>query len=83
MTQYGNDSRAVVLVQWINENSGHVFIAEQHDSNTIFIDPQTGDKDCDWYFKNINPSAAWLIRVDTLEFTDMIKEAFRNRARGI
>lgn len=54
MLEYGNGTRVIVRVQWQDKigGGGHVFIAEQVGNNTIFIDPQTGKKDCSYYFSS-------------------------------
>lgn len=77
MQQFGDGSRAIVAVHW-KTGSGHVFIAEQVNGKTLFIDPQNGDSDVNRYFKIIktNPFKAYtyLMRTDNLEFTEKIKD---------
>ena len=73
MEKWGNGSRAIVRVQW-KSGGGHVFIAEQVDGKTIFIDPQTNKNDVEWYFNSAKKTETYVMRIDNLEFTDLIKE---------
>lgn len=77
MRQYGDGSRAVVRVGWKGRNFGHVFIAEQENGRTRFIDPQSGSEDVTWYFGNISPSKSYMFRVDDKKFSPNIEEAFK------
>ncbi|WP_234346196.1 hypothetical protein [Collinsella provencensis] len=54
---------------------GHVFIAEQVDGSTRFIDPQTGSSDCSSYFSMISSGETEILRVDDKDVTDLIKKA--------
>lgn len=40
MAKWGDGARAIVEVRWKGRSSGHVFIAEQRDGRTCFIEPQ-------------------------------------------
>ena len=73
MSGYGNGSRAIVRVRF-NENSGHVFIAEQVGEQTRFLDPQDGSVDITEIFSSIKPNMTRLLRIDDKEFTELIKE---------
>ena len=53
MKKFGDGARMEILVDWGN-NKSHVFIAEQIDGKTHFIDPQNQRKDCDDYFERQN-----------------------------
>ena len=79
MTEFGDGARAIIRVQW-QRGRGHVFIAEQANGVTQFIDPQTGNRNCADYFKSgmIKPSSTRLLRVDDKEFTDLIEECVTN-----
>lgn len=80
MLEYGNGSRAIVCVAWQGEEDiGHVFIAEQVNGITQFIDPQSGSKNCSYYFERemIKPNRTFLLRVDNKEFTDMINKCIK------
>ena len=78
MQQFGDGSRAIVAVHWKTNNGGHVFMAEQVNGKTLFVDPQSGDTDVSRYFKLIktNPfkPCGYLMRTDNLEFTKKIKD---------
>lgn len=81
MSEWGNGSRAIVGVHWKSNEAGHVFIAEQLDGKTLFIDPQSSESDVSYYFKIIKTSIkennyTYFFRIDNLEFTDKIKKCF-------
>ena len=81
MSEWGNGSRAIVGVHWKNDGMGHVFIAEQIDGKTLFVDPQSNNLDVKKYFKCIKTSIkesdyTYIFRTDNLEFTDKIKKCF-------
>ena len=75
MTSYGDGARAIVRVQW-QGGGGHVFIAEQVNGVTQFIDPQSGERDCSYYFNAgmIKPTSTRLLRIDDKSFTDLIEK---------
>lgn len=75
MAGYGDGARAIIRVQW-QGGGGHVFIAEQINGATEFIDPQPGTRDCSYYFNAgmIKPSATRLLRIDDKDFTDLIEK---------
>lgn len=78
MQQFGDGSRAIIAVYWKTNNGGHVFMAEQVNGKTLFVDPQNGNTDVSNYFKLIktNPfkPCSYLMRTDNLEFTKKIKD---------
>lgn len=81
MSEWGNGSRAIVGVHWKSDGMGHVFIAEQFNGKTLFIDPQSNQSDVSYYFKGIKTSLkendyTYFFRIDNLEFTDKIKKCF-------
>lgn len=53
MAEWGDGSRGIVRVQWQKKNYGHVFIAEQVNGKTRFIDPQNGAIDVTHYFDSV------------------------------
>ena len=77
MQSYGDGSRAIVRVQFQKKygGGGHVFIAEQRNGATVFIDPQTGSTDCSRYFPMVKKNETYCMRIDDKKFTDLIKEA--------
>ncbi len=77
MQEWGDGARAIVRVRW-KHGGGHVFIAEQLDGETRFIDPQTGRTDASSYFERVKKNGTYVMRIDNLEFTDRIKECCKN-----
>lgn len=77
MSGFGDESRAIVRVKYKRRygGGGHVFIAEQVDGSTRFIDPQTGSSDCSSYFSMISSGETEILRVDDKDVTDLIKKA--------
>lgn len=75
MQNYGDGARVAVKVG-LGKHNGHVFIAEQIDGKTVFIDPQTGDKNCAYWFMDgmITPDKTRLLRIDDKGFTNLIEE---------
>lgn len=75
LSGYGDGTRAIIRVQW-QGGGGHVFIAEQVNGVTQFIDPQSGKRDCSYYFNTgmIKPAATRLLRIDNKEFTNLIEQ---------
>lgn len=73
MSAYGNGARAIVRVRW-QKGGGHVFIAEQVNGQTQFIDPQSGKRDVSYYFGNgmISVGYTHILRIDDKNFTDLI-----------
>ena len=70
MKEFGDGARMEILADWGN-NKSHVFIAEQIDGETHFIDPQRHLIDCDKYFniaKNILAT-----RINNALFSDKLK----------
>ena len=80
MREYGDGSRAIIRVQWKRQygGGGHVFIAEQVDGETRFIDPQSSSPDCSRYFSMIAKGQTEILRVDDKKTTDLIGEAVEN-----
>ncbi len=76
MRIYGDGSRAIVEVDWYAKDKGHLFIAENHNGNVFFVDPQTGSLDVSWYFDFVNPLSVVIMRIDRSEFTGLVKACF-------
>ena len=67
MSEWGDGSRAEILVYW-KEGEGHAFSAEQINGETIFVDPQKGVMDAEWYFDEVKEDGStrfW--RTDDIE----------------
>jgi len=78
MKSWGEGARAEIGVEWgfLFGGGGHVFVAEVINGEVYFLDPQTGNLDCSSYFRTVKSGTAELVRIDNLEFTDVIKECF-------
>lgn len=42
MAEWGNGARATIEINWYGSSRGHVFIAEQVNGRTVYVEPQTG-----------------------------------------
>lgn len=69
MAEWGDGARAQIVVYWNNGAGGHTFIAEQIDGVTHFIDPQTGNRHCEDYFKDVVLGQTTFCRTDNIEFS--------------
>lgn len=74
MKKFGDGARAEVYVQWENRKDAHVFVAEQRNGKTVFVDPQDGTRDASAYFDFVENGKTEICRIDNLELTDLIKE---------
>ncbi len=79
MADYGDGARSIVFVEWKADPLGHVFIAEQTNGETHFVDPQSGDNDCSRYFIEqwIKPQSTRLLRIDDKSFTNLITKCVK------
>ena len=78
MLKWGDGARAIVGVGFCGR-FGHVFIAEQRNGRTIYIDPQTGSADCSSYFEHAVNGQTYIARIDTLTPTNAILDCCKNR----
>ena len=81
MGEWGDGSRAIVYVEWENQNFGHVFIAERVNGTTRYVDPQTNSTDVSGYFDLISKDWAYCMRIDDREFTELIGECCKEVRR--
>ena len=58
---------------------GHVFIAEQRNGKTIYIDPQIGSDDCSSHFDGAVKGQTYIVRIDKLTPTNIILDCCKNR----
>lgn len=72
MAQWGDGTRAQVVVTWKNVPSGHTFTAEQVNGRTIFYDPQTGATNVQKYFDRVEPGSVRFCRIDNQDISDKI-----------
>ena len=79
MKKFGDGARAVVKIILQGSFHGHVFIAEQKNRETVFLDPQTNDNDVSRYFKKAKKDGTVLLRIDNKKFTDNIKKCCKDR----
>lgn len=76
MKAYGDGGRAIVKVNWRMRCKGHVFIAENQEQTICFLDPQTGSIDVAWYFHYADPASVVVMRIDHLQFTELVSQCF-------
>ncbi|MBE7070211.1 MAG: hypothetical protein E7386_06890 [Ruminococcaceae bacterium] len=67
MAEWGDGSRAQVVVTWDGLDAGHTFIAEQRGGKTVFIDPQNADSDCSLSFDDVALGETTFCRIDNLQ----------------
>lgn len=79
MSEYGDGARAEIYVCWKGASSAHVFAVENVGGEVRFIDPQTGNTNCENYFTQIMPSRTAMCRIDNLEPSDLIKDCCKNK----
>ena len=79
MSEYGDGARIAISITWKDCQDGHVFIAEQTNGKTIFIDPQKGQKNVN-YFNDaqIQPEKTHFLRIDNRDFTDLIADCIES-----
>lgn len=82
MEKMPDGARCAVQVIWKGRGgSGHVFIAEKHDGNISFVDPQPNDMpqlfDSSERFREANGRLVYVMRLDNLKFSDKVKECCR------
>ena len=78
MDLWGDGSVAEIKVQW-DASSAHVFIAERVNGIVRFVDPQTGNINCESYFTMAINNATMISRIDNLEPTELIENCIKNR----
>lgn len=76
MQKFGDGARAEVYVEWDGPpgSAPHVFVAEQVNGSTVFIDPQNGDSDVERYFSYVKQGETRMCRIDNLVASDKIFE---------
>lgn len=80
MQGFGDGSRAVVYVQWKNNRSAHVFIAEIHNGITVYLDPQKGTtRDIYDTIGASKPTKTMVSRIDNLNPGPFIDETYTRR----
>ncbi len=80
MEQWGDGSRVEISIVWAGTNNiGHVFVAEQRNGKTYFIDPQNGSVDCSEYFMLAAEGKTNMLRIDNNEPSEKILDCCENR----
>ena len=65
MSEWGDGSRAEVMVYWQGAHGGgHVFVAQQINGITHFIDPQSGEEGVGYYFDHCITERICICRTD-------------------
>ncbi|MBE5826411.1 MAG: hypothetical protein E7307_07205 [Butyrivibrio sp.] len=65
MSEWGDGSRAEVMVYWQGAHGGgHVFVAQQINGITHFIDPQSGEEGVGYYFDHCITDRICICRTD-------------------
>ena len=73
MKKWGNGSRAMISFTVADRVSGHCFIAEQVNGETVFLDPQQGKRIEDlnrWFRPNLTIPFVSLAKIDKVKFTE-------------
>ena len=78
MDVWGDGSVAEVRVLW-KTSGAHVFIAERVNGKVRFVDPQSGNINCEYYFTDAIVGATMIARIDHLQPTALIAECIKNR----
>lgn len=78
MKSWGDGSRCEICVVW-KDYSAHVFIAEQVNGKTLFLDPQSNRVYDESIFKQTKMNMTKYFRIDNLDFNDNIIECCLNR----
>lgn len=79
MAEWGNGAIAQVRILKKNANEGHVFVAERVNGVVRFVDPQSGDIDCESIFTSAALGGTMMARVDNLEPSELIELCIKNR----
>lgn len=77
MSTWGDGARAEVFLAWPN-GSGHVFVAEQRNGETIFVDPQNPAADASKYLEKAVAGSVRFLRIDNNSPSDYILDCCEN-----
>lgn len=77
MKGFGDGARMEVLIIW-KDNTSHVFVAEQMNGKTHFIDPQV-NINCEDYFNFTDIKGVLAVRIDNSEFSDKVKKFIQEK----
>ena len=80
MEEWGDGARCQIVCKWKGgrKSGAHTFMAVQKEGKTHFVDPQSGNENCERYFKSIScrgrgTSYAKFARIDNLKFNDRMR----------
>lgn len=73
MDAWGENSRAVVFVQWDGRKIGHYFTAVNENGKVKFINPQDPSSDAEKFFDYCRPTATCLFRTDDKTISDFAR----------
>ena len=82
MKSFGEGARAVIGFSWSNtqNGAGHVIMAEHRERGVInFGDPQKKSRSAIKELESAKLGSIWVLRVDKLDFTNIIKRCCMNR----
>ena len=78
LDEWGDGSVAEVRVIW-KGSGAHVFVAERVNGKVRFIDPQTGNLNCEEYFTKAVVGGTMVARIDGLQPSALIEKCIKNR----
>ena len=76
MSSWDDGARAQIVVMW-TQFSGHTFIAEQRNGETVYIDPQSGNENYTDWIDSAIPERTQFCRIDNINTTDLINRCCR------
>ena len=66
MQEMEDGARVEIAAIWAHNGMGHLFVAEKVDGKVMFVDPQNGDANVDYYFDRVAEGNTIFWRIDTL-----------------
>lgn len=76
MSSWGDGARAQIVVMW-TQFSGHTFIAEQRNGETVYIDPQSGNENYTDWIDSALPGRTQFCRIDNIATSNLIDRCYR------
>lgn len=70
IARHEDGARFEVLVRWSQQRSSHVFVAESHGGEIVYVCPQTNNTDYTVWMDRFNPRELTVARIDNLEFDE-------------
>ena len=70
VSEWGEGARGAVYVKWSDSQLDfkyHLFTVENRNGKVIFLDPQNGELDAEYYFEEVQRGTTKLMRMDNLE----------------